>query len=215
MRGWTKHLGWKLLSLVFGALVWHLVVDVKEVAISMPVNVQYRNVPPDMEIAGDHPEQLFMKVRGPAIRVSHEALSATALVLDLKDAHSPGEQTVVVTESELGLPPSVQLLRSVPSQVRFTLERHATKTVPVEVRFRTGPPAGYRIAAQRISPQTVQIAGPESHVAAVTAARTSDVDLRSTFGTAEFRVAAFVDDPQVRIEAPTQVSVNVTLEKLN
>ncbi|MDZ4802209.1 MAG: hypothetical protein SGI92_28965 [Bryobacteraceae bacterium] len=214
MRGLTEHLGWKLLALLISSLLWILVVGETEVATSMPIVVQYRNMPPDLEITGDNLDRLFVQVRGPVARVSAESLARTPLVLDLSNIHRPGDQTFNVTEKELGLPTGVRLVRAVPAQIRFSLDRRLTRMLPVEVRFEGDPPAGYRVVNQRVNPPAARVSGPEYFVTRTHAAFTDRLNISSTVGAAEFRVPIYVDDPQVRIESTRLVTVSVTLEKI-
>ena len=70
MRGWNKNLGRKLFSIGAATLLWFVFVGRSEIATSIPVMVQYRNIPPDLEITADPPDRLFMKLRGPVSRLS-------------------------------------------------------------------------------------------------------------------------------------------------
>lgn len=213
MPGLTEHLGWKLLSVFVAIALWYLVIGDTEVAVSMPIVVQYRNLPADMEITGDHLDRLFLKVRGPRPRVTAEALEKTSVVLDLAGVNTPGERTVPISARELGLPAGVHLLRVVPAQIRLRLERRMTKSVEVQARITGAPPPGYRITQQRISPEFVRITGPESNLRTLTSVMTDPINLDSSVGYAEFRVPVAVEDPQLRVEDSQPVSVGITLEK--
>ena len=93
MRLLTRHLGWKLMAVVSAILLWTMFVAQTEVASSIPVVVQYRNIPPDLEITADPPERLLLKLRGPASRLGASELAKTVLVFDLKNVSTAGEQT--------------------------------------------------------------------------------------------------------------------------
>lgn len=213
MPGLTEHLGWKVFSLIVAITLWYLVIGDTEVGVSMPIVVQYRNLPADMEITGEHLDRLFMKVRGPRPRVTTEALARTSLMLDLAGVNTPGERTVPVTAEELGLPAGVQLLRVVPAQIRLRLDRRVTKSVEVQARITGAPPHGYRITQQRISPEFVRITGPESNLRRLTSVMTDPINLDSSVGYAEFRVPVALEDPHLRVEDSQPVSVGITLEK--
>ena len=215
MRALTENIGWKALSLLAAVVLWSTFVGEVEVATNVPVSVAYRNVPADLELTADPPESLFLKLKGPSARLTAAELKQIGLALDLKNVTKPGEQTLSIGESELGLPGGVSLIRVVPSQVRLTLERRAEKIVPVEVRFSAPPPGGYRVVSQRVSPAAVRIIGPEARVNRLDAAQTDPIDLSSTIGNAEFRVPVYVDDPHLRFEAghPT-VTVQPRLERI-
>jgi YbbR domain-containing protein len=215
VRALIRNLRWKLLAIVSAIVLWNLFVGQAEVATSIPVVVQYRNIPADLEITADPPERLLLKLRGPASRLDSSSLNNTILLVDLKNVSSPGEQTITITENELGLPSGVELIRVVPSQVRVTLDRRSEKTVPVEVRY-TGPPArGYRIVSQRVNPPTLKVIGPEAFLARLESVPTDPVNVSTTVGVAEFRVPVYATDPHLRFETKTPVvTVRVTLEKI-
>jgi YbbR domain-containing protein len=64
-----------------------------------------------------------------------------------------------------------------------------------------------------VTPDRLEIAGPSSRVARITAAVTDPVDLSSVADRSEFRVNAFVDDSFVRFQSSPQVVVTVTMKK--
>jgi hypothetical protein len=215
MRMLTDNLSWKLFSLIAAVGCWWLLAGQTDVATSVPASVRYRNVPPDLELNSDPIERLFLKVRGPATRLTVTSLSQTALVLDLRGVLQPGEQTFTIDESNLTLPAGVTLVRVVPSQVRVRLERRTAKDVPIEVRFAGPPPTGYRVARQDLQPSSVRIVGPESRLEHIGSVQTDPVDLSSKLGNAEFRVPVFLPDALVRFEDSNPiVTLRVTLEKI-
>jgi len=215
MRMLTENLLWKLFSLAVAFGFWWALAGETEVATSVPASVQYRNVPPELELNTDDIQRLFLKVRGPAARLSTASLSQTMLVLDLENATQPGEQTFTIGPKNLRLPPGVSLVRVVPPQVRVRLERRAFKDVPVEVRFAGPPPHGYRVVKQQVQPSRLRLVGPESRLEQVGPVQTDPIDLSSKLANAEFRVPVFLPDPQVRFDEPDPVvTVRVTLEKI-
>lgn len=215
MKFLVSNFGWKLLAISSAILLWSLFVAQTEIATSIPVVVQYRNIPGDLEITADPPDRLLLKLRGPASRLSASQLAQTILLFDLKDVRTAGEQTITIGEQELGLPAGVELVRVVPSQVRLTLERRAEKVVPIEVRY-TGPPArGYRIVSQNVFPQSVKVVGPEVIIQRIESVPTDAINLNSTFGNAEFRVPVFTTDPHLRFESRAPfATVQIKLEKI-
>ena len=103
-------------------------------------------------------------------------------------------------------------MRAVPSQLRLHLARLAQKEVPVEVRFSGALPAGYRLTGQRVSPEQLRIGGSDTRVTSVTQVQTDPIDLHSLTQSGDYRVDAFVDDPQVHFESPPQVTVHLIIE---
>jgi hypothetical protein len=64
-----------------------------------------------------------------------------------------------------------------------------------------------------VSPETVEIAGPSSRVAKVSAAAADEINVPGRAGTFQYQVNVFLEDPQVRFVAVPRVTVTVTVKK--
>jgi hypothetical protein len=214
IRFLTDNLGWKLLSLAIAWGLWAAYMGEAEIATSIAVPLQYRKLPRDLEISTDLADRIYLKVRGPSTRLTPASLAQSAIVLDLGSVTRPGEQTFSINSSNVSLPPSVELVRVIPSQIRLTFERRGSREVPVEIRFAGPPPAGYRVAEQRAVPDRLLVHGPQTSINGLRTAQTDPIDLGNTFGEAEFRVPVFLSDPHVRLDRDDPVVVRVRLQKI-
>jgi YbbR domain-containing protein len=214
IRFLTENLGWKVLSLFLSCGLWAAYMTEAEIATSIAVPLQYRNLPRDLDISTDVADRIYLKVRGPATRLTTASLAQSAIVLDLSAVTRPGEQTFSINAANVSLPAGVELVRVVPSQIRLTFERRGTREVPVEIRFAGPPPPGYRVAQQQAVPDHLVIIGPQSSIDGIRTAQTDPIDLGSTFGEAEFRVPVFLSDPHARPEREDPVVVRVRVEKI-
>jgi YbbR domain-containing protein len=209
----TRNLGWKLLSLLIAVVLWIAVSREPEVATSLSVPVDFKNMRDDLDIEGNLPDRVRLEVRGPSGRVTRDNLSAVAVVLDLSDA-SAGERTYSIRGRNLNLPSGVAFYRAVPSQLTLHFDQLVFQDeaiVPVYVNT----PAGYRVANQQFTPATVRIRGARDRVQAIHQIRTDPMDLSDAAGGKIIRTHLNVGDPQVRIvDAPTDITVQVTLEKI-
>lgn len=213
IRGLFEDIWWKLLSILLAVAAWILFVGESELSTTVSGPLLYRNAPRDLEISSEFADRLYIKVQGPSTRLRLANFSETAVILDLSHVHRTGQQTFTIGPENVSLPGGVTLVRVIPSQVRVRFEKRLTREVPVEARL--GPaPQGYRVAEVRTVPEKLGIGGPESQVEQVQSVQTDQVDLSSTFGDAEFRVPAFVNNPQVRLDGPHTVTVRLKLEKM-
>jgi YbbR domain-containing protein len=205
--------GWKLLALAIAVVLWALVASEPELSEFATVGLEYRGLPDDLEVSSDPVSSVSLELRGPSgeLRGAGDGIRP-AVVLDMSDVQ-PGERTFTIGEGNVKLARGVRMVRSIPSQVRFLFERRLIRFVPVVVRIAGHGQNGYTVAHQSVAPDRLEIAGPSSRVARITAAVTDPVDLSSVVGTSEFRVNAFVEDSFVRFRSSPQVVVTVTMKK--
>ena len=207
----TRNLGWKLLSLLIAIALWFAVAREPELATSLSVPVQFKNIPDDVDVGSNVPDRIHVEVRGPSGRLSRDNLGDVAVVLDLSDAR-PGERTYTIRPNSINLPAGVAFYRAVPSQITLHFERMMAREVPIVPLF-AKIPEGYRVRGYSITPQKSRIRGPEERVKNIARVATDPVDLSGVVSEREFRTHVNVADPQVRLDAASQVTLKVTLEK--
>jgi YbbR domain-containing protein len=213
MRLLTRNLGWKLLSILLAVGLWLAIAREPEVATSLSVPVEFKNMRDDLDISGNLPDQVFLEVRGPSGRLSRDNLSALAVVLDLADAQ-PGQRTYNIRGRNLNLPSGVAFYRAVPSQLTLRFDQLAIKEESVQPLF-VNQPASYRIASQDFSPVKVRIRGSQDHVQAITQIKTDPIDLSAVAGEQVFHTHLNIGDPQVRlVDTSSDITVRVKLEKI-
>ncbi len=100
----TRNLGWKLLSLLIAIALWIAVAREPEVATSLSVPVDFRNMRDDLDIDGNLPDRVRLEVRGPSGRLTRDNLSAVAVVLDLSDAPRASAPTASAAAISIFLP---------------------------------------------------------------------------------------------------------------
>jgi YbbR domain-containing protein len=211
MQFLTRNLGWKLVSLLIAFALWIAIAREPELATSLSVPIEFKNIPDDLDIGSNVPDRIHVEVRGPSGRLSRDNLSDLAVVLDLSDAHV-GERTYTVHPNNTNLPSGVAFYRAVPSQITLRFDRVMTLEVPV-VPVYSKTPEGYRVRAFQIEPARVRIRGPEERVKGIARVGTDPVDLTGVVSQKEFRTAVNLGDAQLRLEVSTPVTLKVTLEK--
>lgn len=209
----TRNLGWKLLALIIAIFLWLAVAREPEVATSLSVPVEFKNMRDDLDIGGNLPDRVRLELRGPSGRLSRDNLSAVAAVLDLSDAQA-GERTYTIRGRNLNLPSGVVFYRAVPSQLTLRFDRLAIKEAVVQPVFVNTPPS-YRIASQQASPANVRIRGSEDRVQAIDQIKTDPMNLNGVAGEEVFHTHLNLGDAQVRIvEGSADITVRVKLEKI-
>lgn len=210
----TDNFGLKLLSLAVAVLLWLATVGGGNITTAVAVPIQYRNLPRQLEIASELVDSAYVELRGSSDRLSGANLANALVVLDLAGQDQPGERTYSVLSDNVQLPPGVQFLRAIPSQIRLRLEPRVVRESTVIVRYAPGVPDGWSIANQVVTPGTVKVVGPESHVQAQDRIQTDPIQLVGMPGEQTFRVHPYTADPLVRLErSDLTITVKVTLER--
>jgi YbbR domain-containing protein len=213
MKFITGNLGWKLLALLIAVALWIAVARQPELATSIAVPLEFKNIPEDLDIGSNLPDRVRLELRGPSGRLSRDNLTDLAVILDLADA-GPGERTYNIHPYNMKLPAGVSFYRALPSQVTLRFDKLATREVEIVLApYTKGPPDGYRVRGYTLEPSKTRIRGPEQRLKSISRVTLDPVDLSGVISQAEFHTHVNIGDPQVRLEVPTTVRLKVTLER--
>jgi YbbR domain-containing protein len=208
----TENVGWKLFSLAMAVLLWVAVSSEPELATFISVPVEFKNLPPNLEINSDVVETVFLEVRGPSgeLRALPEARHRYAVVLDMRDVQL-GSHTFTIDREDVRIPRDTQLVRAIPAQIRLDFEPGAMRPLPVNVRLADSLPADLNVVEARPDPDTLRVTGPASRVARLTSVETDPIHLNPVAGVTEYRAEAWVSDSRVRFEDSPMIKVKVTI----
>jgi YbbR domain-containing protein len=180
---------------------------------SFEAHIDYVNVPEQLEMNPDQAERVTLILRGPRSQLHDLRDGEVAIQADFSDIYGPGEKTLTIAETNLGLPDGVHLIKAVPSQLRFTLEAQAQREVTIQPQFVGSYDREYALASVRLDPRTLTVVGPESRVNLIDVVSTDPIDLSDVVGGRSFRVTAYLPDPYVRFDRDPSVSVEVQMRK--
>ncbi len=203
----------RLFSLAAAVLIWIAFSAGSSGQEAFDAAVRFEQVPAGMEINPDQASRLTVLLRGPAQRLADLRAAGVVLRVDCSDVYSEYEKTVNVTNDLLGLPPGVSLVKSIPSQLRFSLEESQTRQVEVTPSFSGGYQEGYVLEGFWVEPQTLTIVGPAERVALVEQVGTDPIDLTGVIGGRSFQTTAFLSDPYLRFVDSAAVAVEVRMRK--
>jgi YbbR domain-containing protein len=212
-RKYVLHnLGLKLLSLGIAVLLWLAVTRDPAAEVFFNVPIEFHNTPEHLEISSETMPQVQVRVRGPVRLVRELAPTEVHAVIDLANARV-GEHTYDLTAKQLHVREGIEVVQTIPSQIRVSFDTRATREIPVQPRVMGTFASGYHLSKVEASPQTVTIVGPSKHVQEVDSAVTDPVDASGVFGRATFSTRAYVADPLVRLAAPSPIHVTVQTDK--
>ncbi len=205
-----RHFGLKVLAIALASLLWLTVAGEHVVERSLRVPVEFRNIPPQLEIVGDPPGSVDVRLRGSSALLSRVDPGEVVAVLDLSAAR-PGSRLFHLRNDEVRAPYGVEVAQVVPGTLAIDLEKSGRRTVPVVPAVEGQPAPGFVSGRVTSDPPTVEVIGPESRIRELSGATTEPVSIAGAREPVHDRVTVGVPDSAVRLLQAQTASVAVEI----
>jgi YbbR domain-containing protein len=209
-RSFRHHLGLKFISLALAGLLWLIVAGEPIVERALRVPLEFTNLPAQLEIVGDTPDVVDVRVRGSSGALSRIAAGELVALIDLASAR-PGRRLFHLTTADVRTPFGVDVVQVNPASVAIAFEPSSVKVVPVVPSVEGEPAAGYVVGTVAAEPPTVEVIGPLSALRQLTEAITEPVSVAGATEPVNESVTIGVPDPAVRLRAPQSARVSVSV----
>ena len=201
----------KLVSVVLAALLWLIVSGERTVERVLRIPLEYTNIPAQLELVGDPPTVVDVRVRGSSGTLGRLSSGELAAVLDVRSPR-PGQRLYHLTGSEVRGPFGVDVVQVTPASIALFFEQSSAKTVPVLPVLEGQPAEGYMVEKVTANPSKVEIVGPASALKGLESAVTEAVSVEGATQNVVESVTMGPADPSVRLRGPqtlTQVTVAI------
>ena len=211
-RRFVENLGLKLLAMALAIGLWLSVAGETVIERGFEVPVGFQNVPADFQVAGDPPDTVHVRVRGPMSIVNRLALGDVVAVLDLA-GERPGERRLFdMFADRVRTPFGVEVIQVIPATITAALERAgAPRTVPVVPDIEGQPAEGFAVGRISTVPESVEIVGPTSLLDSVVEAITEPVLIEGSSERVQSLVTIGVSDRVLRLQTPSSAEVTVEI----
>jgi YbbR domain-containing protein len=203
-----RHLGLKLMAVALAMLLWLIVAGDHLVERSLRVPLEFRNIPPELELVGDPPTEVDVRLRGSSALLGRLEPRDIVAVLDLASAR-PGSRMFHLRSDEVRAPYGVEVAQVIPGTLAVDLEKSGRRTVPVVPALDGEPAPGFVIGRVTSEPPTVDVAGPESRLRQLTGATTEPVQITGSRARVHDIVTVGITDSAVRLVQPQNAAITV------
>lgn len=203
-----KHVGLKIVSIGLAALLWLLVSGEQLVERALRVPLEFTNVPPNLELVGEPPTVVDVRVRGSSGALGRVGQGELVAVLNLAGARS-GQGLFHLTVDNVRAPFGVDVVQVAPSSISMRFELSQSRFLPVVPLFDGEPAPGYVIGTVTSDPPTVEVVGAASVLQSMTEAITSPVSVAGRGQSFTDTVTIGSPDPAVRLKVPQEARVTV------
>jgi YbbR domain-containing protein len=205
-----RHIGLKVVAVALAGLLWLIVAGDHLVERSIRVPLEFRNIPTELEIVGDPPTTVDVRLRGSSSQLARLEPREVVAVLDLGGAR-PGSRMFHLRNDAVRTPYGVDVAQVVPGTLAVDLEKSGRRTVPVSPALDGEPAPGFVIGKVTVDPPTVEVAGPESRLKQLTSATTEPVAVDGRKEKFSDQITVGVTDSAVRLVQAQNARVTVEI----
>ena len=155
-----RHFGLKVLSVAIALLLWMVVAGEEIVERGLRVPLELQQVPAMIELLGDVPTTVDVRVRGASGTLSRVGAGDAIAVLDLRTART-GRRLFPLGPDQVRVPFGVEVVQVTPSAVALAFELSATRQVPVLPAFDGRPAPGFVVGPLSAEPPPLLPPEPE------------------------------------------------------
>jgi len=163
---------WKdiAIALALAILTWYLLTGREKVEAWVDMNVEMTNAPQDLTIRKGLVSRIEVRVRGPKGLVRSLDRRKWTYSLDVSRL-KVGENLVDIERERIPLSMAYEVVEVKPSRLILTVDRLATKQVPVVAEWRGALRPDYRLLEIKTQPAMVEVRGAERQVRQMTQTR--------------------------------------------
>jgi YbbR domain-containing protein len=205
-----RNVGLKFLSICIATLLWLVVAGDRVVERSVRVPIEFQNLPSGLEIVGNPPEDVEVRIRGSSGALGRLAPGDMAAVIDLRHAR-PGRRLFHLTSSEIHLPYGLDVVQVAPATLPIAFENSIVRVVKIRPSIEGTPAPGYEIGSIEVDPATVEVMGPENSLRGLDEAMTEPISVADATRPVREVVTVGVADPAVRLRTPQTADVTIQI----
>jgi YbbR domain-containing protein len=205
-----RQFGLKLISFLVAVMLWMIVSGEETVDRGLRVPLELQQLPADVELTGDVPTTVDVRVRGGTGVLSRLGPGDVVAMLDLRSARV-GRRVFPLTQDQVRAPFGVDIVQITPSAIAMVFEASATRRVPVVPAVDGRPAPGFVVGPMTADPSEVDVVGPESAVKRASEAVTQPVSVANARGGVRQTVTLGVLDPSLRLRNARSAVVTVQI----
>jgi YbbR domain-containing protein len=211
----TTNLVPKIISFLLVVVLWGFIGGQPRAEIWLTIPLEYRNMPPTMEIMGEMVNRVEVGIRGPRTLMSSIAPDQLRAHVDLSQALL-GLNYVRLGPENIRAPLGTEITKITPLTVRIRLEEVTTRSFPVKSHFIGKLPRELRLKTVGLAPSFIVLQGPVGILKKVREVLTEPVDLSEIKESTKISVGVEIGSSQLRLapDQPSQVMIDIKVERV-
>jgi hypothetical protein len=209
----TNHAGTKALALLAALALWVLVPLEESSQESFEASVRCVGVAPGFEVDAEQTARPTVLLEGTEPLLAALRGEGLTITADCSGLAEGEQRTAEISELSLSLPAGVKLVRTVPAQLRFSVQRTVEAEVAVDPIWSGAESSEFVIEEFAVVPASLRIAGPASRVSLLDRLETDPIDIAAMTANGTVETAALLPDPKLRFVDNPLVRVEVKVRR--
>jgi YbbR domain-containing protein len=201
----------KAVAVGIATLLWVAVGGEKIVERSLQAPLELLNLPTTLELVGDTPRTIEVRVRGTSTLVGRLTPGDVKAVLDVISAR-PGINHLSISPDIVSAPFGVEVTYAGPATVTLVFERLEIRSLPVKPDVDGEPAPGYEVRRVTVEPAAVEVIGPESAFRELSEAVTEPIELRASALPIRETLGIAILNSAARLRTPQKAVVTVDIQ---
>jgi YbbR domain-containing protein len=216
MKNRLKKHSLKFISVLLSLFLWVYVLNSEKVKFEKSVTLEYI-LPPDMIFAERPVQEVVFMIEGPRAFVRTVSEREDKLVIDLNRANTRRQLrfNVDINPAQLNLPFGMVVETVLPRRLAMSLERKASKIVPVKLNFQGTLPPSLTLSKAELNYPEVEVYGPRSLITKLKEIQTKPIELETLVGTEELPVELSLPDERFTVMRASDLSLRYELQAIS
>ncbi len=170
------NIGLKITAVILSLILWVFVTSRGQSEVSLDVPIEFRNIPPGLEIVSQSAKVIGLNMRGQERLLKNIRPTDLAVSLDLSNA-KPGENTFYIHRDDVRLPSHVTVSNINPSSVKVVTEETMRKTVKIVPIVIGEPEKEFIVKSVTVTPPTIEVEGVKRELSRIHTVKTEAIDV--------------------------------------
>lgn len=207
-----ENFGIKIASLIFAIILWFFVMSRGRTEVSLDANLEFRNIPKNLEIIGEPPKSVDVWLQGQESSLRGLKTDDVKASMDLSGARE-GESTYYISTEDVKVPFNLKVLRISPSSIKIRLDNVIAKTLEIRPTIVGKPAQGFVLSRIEVNPSSIKTEGARKVIEHLKFLRTEPVDITGTYKNFIQDGKIDTEGKNIRVQDKNDIEIKVFISK--
>lgn len=207
-----ENLGIKIASIIFAVILWFFVMSRGKTEMSFNANLEFRNIPKNLELVGEPPKSVDVWLRGQESSLRGLKIDDVKVSVDLSGARE-GEGNYYIDPKNVKVPFNLKVVRISPPSIKIRLDNIITKTVEIRPTIVGKPAPGFVLSRIEVYPSFIKAEGARKMIDPLRFLSTEPVDITGAYKNFTQKGRINTAGKNIRVQEKDEIKIKVFIVK--